>query len=83
MKERTEGLFTAQEIRRTPELEGVPVFVLSALYSKVPDFQIQPDSGWMAHDEFFSKPVDTAELLAKIRGRLGQEKRETAGEVEP
>jgi CheY-like chemotaxis protein len=70
MSERTEGFFTVQEIRRTPELETVPIFVLSSLYSQVPDFRISPDSGWLAHDEFLSKPVDMPVLLEKIRQRI-------------
>ena len=34
MNERTEGFFTVQEIRRTTELETVPIFILSSLYSQ-------------------------------------------------
>jgi len=73
MNERTEGLFTIQELRHTPELKHLPVFVLSALYDKEPDFRIAPEAGWMAHDEFFPKPVDMPQLLAKIRQRIGPE----------
>ncbi len=73
MNERTEGLFTIQEIRHTPELKSLPVFVLSALYDRSPDFRIAPDAGWMAHDEFFSKPVELPQLLEKIRQRIGPE----------
>jgi len=72
MSERSEGFFTVQEIRRTPELKTVPIFVLSSLYSQVADFRIHPDSGWLAHDEFFSKPVDMPVLLEKIRQRLSR-----------
>jgi hypothetical protein len=54
-------------------LKSLPVFVLSALYDKVPDFRIAPDAGWMAHDEFFSKPVELPQLLEKIRQRIGPE----------
>jgi len=71
MNERTEGFFTVQEMRRSPELKSVPIFVLTALYSKVADFRISPDSAWLAHDEFFSKPVDMPRLVEKIRQRLG------------
>jgi len=71
MDERTEGFFTIQEIRHTPELVAVPIFVLSALYGRVPDFRIAPDSGWMAEDEFLSKPVDLPQLLEKVRRRIG------------
>jgi CheY-like chemotaxis protein len=78
MSERTEGLFTVQEIRRTPELKTVPIFVLSSLYSQVPDFRIPPDSGWLAQDEFLPKPVGMPQLLEKIRRRLSAQDR-TAG----
>ncbi len=71
MNERTEGFFTIQEMRRAPELKDVPIFVLSALYSKIPEFGISPDSAWLAHDEFLSKPVDLKLLLEKIHQRIG------------
>ncbi len=71
MSERTEGFFAIQEIRRTPELSSTPVFVLSSLYSHIADFRIPPESGWLAHNEFFPKPVDTDRLLERIRSRVG------------
>lgn len=71
MSERTEGFFTIQEFRHTPELQAVPIFVLSSLYSTARDFQVAPESSWLAHDAFFSKPVDPRELVQKIRDRLG------------
>jgi CheY-like chemotaxis protein len=71
MSERTEGFFAIQEFRHTPELRAVPIFVLSSLYSTVRDFQVAPESGWLAHDAFFSKPVDPKELVGTIRDRLG------------
>ncbi len=70
MNERTEGFFTVQQIRREPELRAVPVFVLSSIYSRCPEFQIPPDSGWLGHDEFFCKPPDIHDLVAKIRRHL-------------
>ena len=66
MNERTEGFFTVQAIRHTAGLESVPIFVLSSLYEQVPGFRIPPDSGWMAHDQFFRKPVNMPELREKI-----------------
>lgn len=71
MNERTEGFFTVQELRRTVELKDVPIFVLSSLYSQISDFRVAPDSGWLGHDEFFSKPADMPQLLEKIRRRIG------------
>jgi DNA-binding response OmpR family regulator len=72
MDERTEGFFTIQEMRRQEDLKGVPIFVLSSLYEQMPDFGSPPDSAWLAHDEFLSKPVDMVQLVEKIRQRIGQ-----------
>jgi len=71
MDERTEGLFTVQELRRDAGLRNIPVFVVSALYSEVPEFQVAPDKAWTGHDEFVRKPVNMPELLGLIRKRLG------------
>jgi DNA-binding response OmpR family regulator len=72
MGERTEGLFAVQEIRRTPGLESVPVFVLTSMYEQVPGFRVPPGKSWLAHDQFFHKPVDMPELLGKIREFLNR-----------
>jgi DNA-binding response OmpR family regulator len=75
MKERTEGFFTVQEMRRVPALKKVPIFIVSSLYSQVPDFRISPQSSWLAHDDFLPKPLDMAELLGKIQRRLAERPR--------
>ena len=72
MNERTEGFFTIHEIRREPALKTVPIFVLSSFCTRLPDFDIPASGGWLTHDMFFSKPVNTAQLLEKIRQRVGQ-----------
>ncbi|MGD0497237.1 MAG: response regulator [Bryobacteraceae bacterium] len=71
MNERTEGFFTIQEIRRTPEMGNVPIFVISAVCGRLPDFEIPQGGGWLAHDMFLPKPVDMSHLLEKIRQRIG------------
>lgn len=70
MDERTEGFFTVQQLRRDRELEEVPIFVVSSLYTDVPDFGVEADPGWMASDEFLPKPVDPDLLLERIDARL-------------
>jgi DNA-binding response OmpR family regulator len=70
MNERTEGLFAVQEIRRAAGLSEVPIFVVSALYSKLNGVGIPPEGEWLAHDEFFPKPIDMSRLLRKIRERI-------------
>ena len=72
MNERTEGFFTIHEIRRDPALKNIPIFVLSSFCTRLPDFEIPLSGGWLTHDMFFSKPVNTAQLLEKIRQRVGQ-----------
>jgi len=72
MNERTEGFFAIHEIRRDPELKNVPIFVLSSFCTRLPDLEIPASGGWLAHDMFFAKPVNTVQLLEKIRQRVGQ-----------
>jgi two-component system alkaline phosphatase synthesis response regulator PhoP len=71
MNERTEGFFAIHEIRRDPALRQVPIFVVSSLCTRLPDFEIPLSGGWLEHDMFFSKPVDTGQLLSRIRQRIG------------
>ncbi len=73
MEERTEGFFAVQNLRRTPGLETVPVFVVTSIYTIVPDFKVTPDQGWLADDKFFTKPVDLKALLKAISAQLGGE----------
>jgi CheY-like chemotaxis protein len=70
MDERTEGFFTVRELRRAPELAGTPIVVVSAMYDRVPEFQIPPDPRWLAHDAFLAKPVVPEALLACVRQAL-------------
>jgi CheY-like chemotaxis protein len=70
MDERTEGFFVAQELRRIPELQQVPIFVVSAVYTEQPGLRVDPDRAWLGHDAFYRKPVDADALLADIRAAL-------------
>lgn len=71
MGERTEGFFTIQQIRHIKELKDSPIFVLSSLYSQIPEFGITLESSWLAHDDFLPKPVDMNQLLERIHERIG------------
>jgi DNA-binding response OmpR family regulator len=81
MNERTEGLFTVREIRRAAGLAEVPIFVVSALYSKLDGLGIPPEGEWLAHDEFFEKPLNMFRLLEKIRERIPDGAKATAREL--
>lgn len=79
MDERTEGFFAVQELRRAPELAGTPILVVSALYDRVPEFQVPPDRSWLPHDGFLAKPVAPETLLARVRQALGSRGAPAAG----
>jgi DNA-binding response OmpR family regulator len=83
MDERTEGFFVVQELRRAPELDGVPIFVVSSIYEQAPEFQVAPERKWLSHDAFFPKPVDTDALLTRIRETLAAPRGPAAREVNP
>ncbi|HET7039945.1 MAG TPA: response regulator [Gemmatimonadales bacterium] len=70
MDERTEGFFTVQQLRRAPETAATPVFVVSAVYARVPELQVPPDPRWTGHDLFIAKPVDGEALLRQVRETL-------------
>ena len=70
MNERTEGFRAIREIRRDPAMRRVPIFVVSAFCSQLPEMD-SDEEGWMAHDAFLSKPVDTLQLIEKIRRWTG------------
>lgn len=71
MNERTDGFFAVNNLRRTPGLEQVPIFVVSSIYTVAPEFQVRPDKGWLAYDNFFTKPVDLKVLLKAISDCIG------------
>lgn len=72
MTERTEGLFAVRRLRRTEGVEKTPVFVVSSLYTDVAGVSVSPEREWMAHDEFFPKPLDFDRFLEKVREYTAQ-----------
>jgi len=78
MRERTEGFFVLQEIRRTPGLADVPVIVSSSLYSEHPFFRVREDAGWMPADLFLPKPLRPQQLLEEVARLLARAPQETA-----
>jgi len=81
MRERTEGFFAIHEIRRNPQLAGVPIFAVSAIYTAAADFAVPPGSDWLAQDEFFRKPVDFDQLLERIQARVADVLSEKASRI--
>jgi DNA-binding response OmpR family regulator len=70
MDERTDGLFAEAALRELPGLADVPIMIVSSLYDAESDFSVPPDRVWGAHTEFVRKPINPADLLARIRTLL-------------
>jgi DNA-binding response OmpR family regulator len=71
MKDRTDGFFAVHNLRHTPGMEKVPVFVVSSVYTSAPDFQVIPERSWLGTDRFFPKPMDLQALLKAIAATIG------------
>lgn len=71
MRERTEGFFLLQEIRRLQDLRDIPVIVLSSIYADCPSFRVQPEADWLPANLFLPKPVDPAKLLDEVARLVG------------
>ncbi len=71
MDDRTDGFFAVHNLRHTPGMEQVPVFVVSSVYTATPNFQVTPDRSWLGTDKFFPKPMDMQALLKAIAGTIG------------
>ena len=66
MKERTEGFFTIQTLRRTPGVEDTPILVIRSVYEVLPFFKAPPDRRWLNHDAFMRKPLNPDALLQMV-----------------
>jgi len=68
-----DGLSLCKKIKESPELAKTKVIVMTAVYKGIPFRHEAQESGAEA---FVEKPVDTKELMAKIKALLGHPKNE-------
>jgi DNA-binding response OmpR family regulator len=63
------GFDLAREIRHTPEVENLPIILLTGLNQEFPmDFSPEDiDDEWMPVQDFVEKPVKIGDLVRKIR----------------
>jgi DNA-binding response OmpR family regulator len=67
----TEGLEISREIRKHPDLKGLPVILLTGITSeKTLPFKFEPDENWLPVDVVLEKPVNPQILLQRIKTRL-------------
>lgn len=66
------GFDLARKIRATKEIEKLPIILLTAVNQEFPmDFSAGDiDPNWMPVHDFVEKPVDTEEILQKIKKLL-------------
>lgn len=84
MKERTEGFYTLDAIRRDSALRDTPVIVMSSIYADYPFFKVDPKAGWLPADAFLAKPVDPRALIDEAaRVIAARRDRHLAGSVVP
>ncbi|MFH0964773.1 MAG: response regulator [Planctomycetota bacterium] len=70
MRSDTEGFHVSYKLRSDKDLKNIPVIMLSAIGQKTGmEFAPEKDEDYLPVEEFISKPMEPADLLAKV-GRL-------------
>ena len=59
------GLNASREIRKDPQLKGIPLILISAIVSGE-EPELFPAEQGLHHDLFMSKPIEPAELLKRV-----------------
>jgi len=71
MESTTEGLTVSRQIRRTRELQGMPVILLTGLVGAMElRSGLKPDRTWLPVSAVIEKPVAPSRLLEEIRKHL-------------
>ena len=63
------GFEFCRKLKNEKETENIPIIMFTAVNRKYA-FKHDIESDWLPADEFLNKPVDPAELLAKIKKYL-------------
>ena len=67
----TEGFSVSRTIHETPELQNVPVILMTGIREKMDlPFGVDPDETWLPVKTVLEKPVPAARLLAEIKKQL-------------
>jgi len=68
---RKNGFEVCFEVKRTPEGRALPVLLMSAVYTDREHAERYSQQGLRA-DGYLLKPFDLADLLARVRGLIGE-----------
>jgi len=70
MTDRTEGFYTARQLRSEEATKSIPLVLLTAIHQEEKAFHFAPDETWLPVDVFLDKPVKPERLLEEIRRQL-------------
>lgn len=68
----SDGFEVSRKIPTIPELRNMPVLLVTGVTQALGlPYEFSPDETWLPVDTVLNKPVPPAELLAKVRERIG------------
>jgi len=70
MTDRTEGFYTARQLRSEEGTKSIPLILLTAIHQEEKAFHFAPDETWLPVDVFLDKPVKPERLLEEVQSRL-------------
>ena len=63
----TEGFQVAQDLKSDPQLKDIPILMMTSVSAKSGfSFDPQTDGDYLPVEDFVEKPVDPADLLARV-----------------
>ena len=71
MRTMGDGMFVAQQLRKTEATRNIPIIVVTSI-NRVPPYSLWPDEAWLPVDVFIEKPVLPGVLLEEVRKKLGR-----------
>ncbi len=73
MARETEGFRIAQDLKADPELKSIPILMMTSVSSKSGfGFDPKTDGDYLPVEDYVDKPVDPADLVARVRKLLGE-----------
>ena len=70
MTDRTEGFYTARQLRSEEGTKSIPLILLTAIHQEEKAFHFAPDETWLPVDVFLDKPVKPERLLEEVQRQL-------------
>jgi len=69
----TEGFQIAQDLKADPDLKDIPILMMTSVGAKS-GFQFDPktDGDYLPVEDYVDKPVDPADLVARVNRLLGR-----------